>query len=158
MQEGAWELRPGRDMGGCLCGGGAPCHLAKELFAQCTYSQLDSCTRTRTHTHTHTHTHSSRTRSSPRVQGGMGRFINHSCEPNCETQKWVVQGELAIGLFASTDVPAGSELTFDYNFERYGDKPMKCLCGSKGCRGMIGGVQVKAGCACRKSLKLSRAQ
>ena len=74
-------------------------------------------------------------------RGGLGRFINHSCEPNCETQKWVVMGELAIGLFAIEDVSAGSELTFDYNFERYGDKPMKCLCGSKSCRGVIGGTQ-----------------
>ena len=52
----------------------------------------------------------------------MGRFINHSCSPNCETQKWIVRGELAIGLFTLKAVPAGTELTFDYNFERYGDK------------------------------------
>ena len=52
----------------------------------------------------------------------MGRFINHACNPNCETQKWVVHGELAIGLFALQDIEPGSELTFDYNFERYGDK------------------------------------
>ena len=58
----------------------------------------------------------------PLVQGALGRFINHSCKPNCETQKWMVRGELAIGLFASIDIPAGVELTFDYNFERYGDK------------------------------------
>ena len=57
-----------------------------------------------------------------RVQGALGRFINHSCNPNCETQKWVVRGELAIGLYALKDIPAGVELTFDYNFERYGDK------------------------------------
>ena len=56
------------------------------------------------------------------AQGALGRFINHSCDPNCETQKWVVQGELAIGLFASKPIQAGTELTFDYNFERYGDK------------------------------------
>lgn len=56
------------------------------------------------------------------IQGGLGRFINHSCDPNCETQKWVVRGQLAIGLFTQRDVKAGEELTFDYNFERYGDK------------------------------------
>ena len=72
-------------------------------------------------------------------RGGLGRFINHSCEPNCETQKWQVGGELSIGLFALRDVPPGGELTFDYNFERYGDKPMRCLCGAAGCRGVIGG-------------------
>ena len=59
-------------------------------------------------------------------QGALGRFINHSCHPNCETQKWVVHGELAIGLFAIYDVQAGEELTFDYNFERYGDKVWSC--------------------------------
>ena len=63
-------------------------------------------------------------------QGGLGRFINHSCSPNCETQKWVVAGELAIGLFALEDIPAGTELTFDYNFERYGDK-VRTLCYKK---------------------------
>jgi histone-lysine N-methyltransferase SETD2 len=77
-------------------------------------------------------------------KGGLGRFINHSCQPNCETQKWVVRGELAIGLFALEDVAAGQELTFDYNFERYGDKPMKCLCASPSCRGVIGGTQETA--------------
>lgn len=25
------------------------------------------------------------------VKGGTARFINHSCEPNCETQKWQVR-------------------------------------------------------------------
>ena len=74
-------------------------------------------------------------------KGGLGRYINHSCQPNCETQKWVVRGEIAIGLFTLEDVPAGTELTFDYNFERYGDRPMKCLCGTPICRGFIGGTQ-----------------
>ncbi|KAK9809740.1 hypothetical protein WJX73_001840 [Symbiochloris irregularis] len=74
-------------------------------------------------------------------KGALGRFINHSCAPNCETQKWLVHGELAIGLFALTDIPADSELTFDYNFERYGDKPLRCLCGSPVCRGFVGGTQ-----------------
>jgi histone-lysine N-methyltransferase SETD2 len=73
-------------------------------------------------------------------KGNFGRFINHSCDPNCETQKWMVRGELTIGLFAIKDVPANTELTFDYNFERYGDKPLKCHCGSKLCRGFVGGV------------------
>jgi len=72
-------------------------------------------------------------------RGNLGRFINHSCSPNCETQKWMVNGELCIGLFALQDIPGGTELTFDYNFERYGDKPMRCLCGAKNCRGFIGG-------------------
>ena len=28
------------------------------------------------------------------------RFMNHSCDPNCETQKWNVCGLTCIGLFA----------------------------------------------------------
>lgn len=63
------------------------------------------------------------------VEGALGRFINHSCEPNCETQKWMVRdNELAIGLFTTKDIPANTELTFDYNFERYGDKVAAGLC------------------------------
>jgi histone-lysine N-methyltransferase SETD2 len=74
------------------------------------------------------------------ARGNLARFVNHSCAPNCETQKWMVAGELCIGMFATEDVEAGAELTFDYNFERYGDAPMRCLCGAKGCRGWIGGA------------------
>jgi hypothetical protein len=39
------------------------------------------------------------------------------------------------------DIAKGEELTFDYNFERYGDKPMRCYCGSRNCRKSIGGTQ-----------------
>ncbi|KAL6755278.1 hypothetical protein V8C86DRAFT_2681836 [Haematococcus lacustris] len=74
-------------------------------------------------------------------KGNRARFINHSCDPNCETQKWLARGELAIGLFAVKDIHKGEELTFDYNFERYGDKPMRCYCNSKTCRKSIGGSQ-----------------
>ena len=72
-------------------------------------------------------------------RGNKARFINHSCEPNCETQKWVVKGELKIGFFATRAIEAGGEVQFDYNFERYGDKPTKCHCGAATCRGFIGG-------------------
>ena len=74
-------------------------------------------------------------------RGNAGRFLNHSCEPNCETQKWMVNGELCIGIFALRDVAAGEELTFDYNFERYGDNPIKCYCGSSKCGGWIGAAK-----------------
>lgn len=50
----------------------------------------------------------------------MSRFLNHSCGPNCETQKWQVGGDLRVGFFAKKDIAAGEELTFDYKLERYG--------------------------------------
>lgn len=39
-------------------------------------------------------------------KGNMSRFANHSCEPNMQTQKWVVNGDIRIGLFALVDIPA----------------------------------------------------
>jgi len=33
--------------------------------------------------------------------------MNHSCQPNCETQKWNVNGDIRIGLFAIDDITAG---------------------------------------------------
>lgn len=40
-------------------------------------------------------------------KGNSARFINHSCSPNCETQKWTVNGDVRIGLFALSDIEAG---------------------------------------------------
>lgn len=66
------------------------------------------------------------------------RFMNHSCQPNCETQKWVVNGQTRVGLFAICDIPAGSELTFNYNLDCRGNEKMKCRCNSDNCSGYIG--------------------
>ncbi|XWS21683.1 hypothetical protein CRYUN_Cryun30bG0075300 [Craigia yunnanensis] len=38
------------------------------------------------------------------VKGNLGRFINHSCDPNCRTKKWMVNEEICIGLFALRDL------------------------------------------------------
>lgn len=37
-------------------------------------------------------------------RGNSSRFINHSCEPNCETQVWQVRGNQRVGLFAVDDI------------------------------------------------------
>ncbi|KAG6542664.1 hypothetical protein Mapa_015899 [Marchantia paleacea] len=72
-------------------------------------------------------------------KGNFGRFINHSCEPNCKTEKWMVNGEVCIGLFAIRDIAEGEEVTFDYNYVRVrGASAKKCECGSSQCRGFIG--------------------
>lgn len=49
----------------------------------------------------------------------LGRFVNHSCEPNCEMQKWSVSGLSRMGLFALRDIQPGEELSYDYNFSLY---------------------------------------
>ncbi|MBN3300812.1 SETD2 methyltransferase, partial [Amia calva] len=73
------------------------------------------------------------------LKGNCSRFMNHSCEPNCETQKWTVNGQLRVGFFTTKAVPAGTELTFDYQFQRYGKEAQKCFCGAPSCRGFLGG-------------------
>ncbi|XP_048880874.1 histone-lysine N-methyltransferase SETD2 isoform X2 [Brienomyrus brachyistius] len=73
------------------------------------------------------------------LKGNCSRFMNHSCEPNCETQKWTVNGQLRVGFFTTKAVPSGTELTFDYQFQRYGKEAQKCLCGAPSCRGFLGG-------------------
>uniref|UniRef100_A0A7N6C085 Ash1 (absent, small, or homeotic)-like (Drosophila) n=1 Tax=Anabas testudineus TaxID=64144 RepID=A0A7N6C085_ANATE len=72
--------------------------------------------------------------------GNEARFINHSCEPNCEMQKWSVNGVYRIGLFALKDISSGTELTYDYNFHSFNtEEQQACKCGSESCRGIIGG-------------------
>ncbi|TKC34782.1 hypothetical protein EI555_015067 [Monodon monoceros] len=58
------------------------------------------------------------------------------CEPNCETQKWTVNGQLRVGIFTTKLVPSGSELTFDYQFRK---EAQRCFCGLANCRGYLGG-------------------
>jgi hypothetical protein len=64
--------------------------------------------------------------------------MNHSCQPNCETQKWTVNGDTRVGLFALVDIPAGAELTFNYNLECVGTDKKPCMCGAPNCSGFIG--------------------
>ena len=71
--------------------------------------------------------------------GNYSRFINHSCEPNAETQKWTVCGQIRVGFFAVLDIAKHQEITFDYQYERFtSSKMQKCFCGSKNCRGYLG--------------------
>ncbi|KAJ4701070.1 Histone-lysine N-methyltransferase [Melia azedarach] len=72
------------------------------------------------------------------IKGSNARFINHSCQPNCETRKWNVLGEIRVGIFAKQDIPVGTELGYDYNFEWYGGAKVRCLCGAATCSGFLG--------------------
>jgi len=71
-------------------------------------------------------------------KGSLARFINHSCQPNCETRKWNVLGEVRVGIFAKQDIPYGTELSYDYNFEWFGGVMVRCLCGAANCSGFLG--------------------
>ncbi|VVC87422.1 unnamed protein product [Leptidea sinapis] len=72
--------------------------------------------------------------------GGDGRFVNHSCRPNCEMQKWTANGTFRMALFALRDIEPGEELTYDYNFSLFNPAVgQPCKCDSEDCRGVIGG-------------------
>ncbi|KAH9519061.1 Histone-lysine N-methyltransferase nsd2 [Bulinus truncatus] len=91
-------------------------------------------------------------------KGNFSRFMNHSCCPNLETQKWTVNGDIRVGLFSLCDIPKGSELTFNYNLECLGNEKKACSCGSDNCSGFLG-VRPKTAAASaneRKSKELKK--
>ncbi|CCM05915.1 uncharacterized protein FIBRA_08153 [Fibroporia radiculosa] len=72
-------------------------------------------------------------------RGGIGRFANHSCNPNCYVAKWTVGHHVRMGIFANRDIKKDEELTFNYNVDRYGHDAQPCYCGESNCVGFIGG-------------------
>ncbi|KAI9818186.1 MAG: histone methyltransferase set1 [Pycnora praestabilis] len=72
-------------------------------------------------------------------RGGIARFINHSCTPNCTAKIIKVEGSKRIVIYALRDIANNEELTYDYKFEReFGsDDRIPCLCGSTGCKGFL---------------------
>ena len=79
-------------------------------------------------------------------KGNLGRFCNHSCNPNCYVDKWVVGDKLRMGIFAERKIQAGEELVFNYNVDRYGADPQPCYCAEPNCTGFIGGkTQTESG-------------
>ncbi|DAA73498.1 TPA_exp: Histone-lysine N-methyltransferase Clr4 [Trichophyton benhamiae CBS 112371] len=76
--------------------------------------------------------------------GSITRFMNHSCNPNCKmfpATQTDDHGVYQLAFFAVRDIPAGTELTFDYHpgWEGGDVDPdaTKCLCGEKNCRGQL---------------------
>lgn len=53
-------------------------------------------------------------------RGGIGRFANHSCNPNSYVAKWFVGNRIRMGIFAKRDIKKDEEITFNYNVDRYG--------------------------------------
>lgn len=73
------------------------------------------------------------------VNGNDARFLNHSCDGNCEA----ITDRKRIFIEARKNIRAGEELLYDYQYERTEDhteedeKFYACRCGSPNCRGTI---------------------
>ncbi|KAF4983641.1 hypothetical protein FZEAL_993 [Fusarium zealandicum] len=72
-------------------------------------------------------------------KGGIARFINHSCMPNCTAKIIKVEGSKRIVIYALRDIALNEELTYDYKFEReIGSLDrIPCLCGTAACKGFL---------------------
>jgi SET domain-containing protein len=81
----------------------------------------------------------SRTCVDAAFDGNEARFLNHSCDPNCEAV--ITRGH--IWLEAIRVIPAGTELVYDYQYEddpEYTEEDLRfyaCKCGAPNCRGTI---------------------
>ena len=73
------------------------------------------------------------------VNGNEARYVNHACEPNCES---VIEGR-RVFIEAIRDIDPGEELTYDYQIQREPDDPpdvdliFACRCGAPACRGTM---------------------
>jgi SET domain-containing protein len=61
---------------------------------------------------------------------GMAMYINHSCDPNCETDE--LNGR--VWIISLRNIAAGEELTYDYNLYDGDDDEARCYCGAATCR------------------------
>ena len=91
-------------------------------------------------------------------KGNAARFINHSCEPNCEA----VIEENRVYIDALRTIRAGEELLYDYQYERDGipdeswDRLYECHCGTPSCRGTILKPEKKARKKRRPKARIAR--
>ena len=73
------------------------------------------------------------------VGGNDSRFINHSCDPNCESN--IENRRVFVDAIKTID--QGAELSYDYQIGRERDDPPNvdaiyaCRCGAKDCRGTM---------------------
>ena len=71
--------------------------------------------------------------------GNEARFINHSCDPNCDA----IIEKRRVYIESNRTIRPGEELAYDYNYERTSkttkadERLYRCLCGSPECRGTI---------------------
>jgi uncharacterized protein len=73
------------------------------------------------------------------VDGNDARFVNHACDPNCES----VIEDARVFIESIRMIAPGEELTYDYQIQREADDPpdidavFACRCGRPGCRGTM---------------------
>ena len=61
------------------------------------------------------------------------RWINHSCDPNCET----INIDDHIWIIAIKDIKKGEEISYDYGYSLDDFEEHPCRCGSENCVGYI---------------------
>ena len=68
-----------------------------------------------------------------KVLRNTARYINHSCDPNCEAEIT----RRSIWIVALRDIKAGEELSYNYGYPPELYKEWPCLCGAENCFGKI---------------------
>jgi uncharacterized protein len=68
------------------------------------------------------------------IPENTARFINHSCNPNCETEQ---DEKDKIWIIALRDIKKGEELSYNYCYDLDSYEEHPCRCGSKNCIGYI---------------------
>ena len=61
---------------------------------------------------------------------GAAMFLNHSCDPNCETEE--LRGR--VWVMSIREIAPGEELTYDYNLYDGDEDEARCHCGASNCR------------------------
>lgn len=78
-----------------------------------------------------------------RMQGNVGRFFNHSCDPNAFVQNVFIESHdlrfPTVAFFASRTIKALDEITWNYNYKMGSieGRVIECHCGAPNCRGRI---------------------
>jgi hypothetical protein len=69
------------------------------------------------------------------LHGGLARYINHACEPNCVAEVVEFEKEKKIIIISNRFIKKGEELTYDYKFEfEAQSSKIPCNCGALSCR------------------------
>lgn len=75
--------------------------------------------------------------------GNIGRYLNHSCNPNCFVQNCFVDTHDLrfpwVAFFSNGHIQAGEELCWDYNYQvdQVQGKEIYCQCAAENCRGRL---------------------